>query len=108
MVQVLNNLLSNAAEHSCRWSAVTVAEAMHDHHVAISVTDQGASIAAESLWRLFTAFPHARGAAQRHASAASACAFAVRKGIPDKTVQVPQRSDPSTEVMEPLQARGGG
>ena len=53
IVQVLNNLLSNAARHSPGSSPVRVAAARDGTHVAVSVTDEGKGIPADRLPRLF-------------------------------------------------------
>ena len=53
IVQVLNNLLANAARHAPAASPIRVA-AVHDGtHVAISVSDEGPGIPADRLPRLF-------------------------------------------------------
>ncbi len=59
IVQVLNNLFANVAGHSRQWSVITVTASMHDQHVAIGVTDQGAP-AAPHRSRPFATFPHPR------------------------------------------------
>ncbi len=56
IVQVLVNLLSNAARHSPEDSIIRVAAAREDVHVAFSVTDTGRGIPAESLPLLFRKF----------------------------------------------------
>ena len=56
MVQVLGNLLSNAARNSPEFSPIRVSAAAEDVHVAVSVSDQGRGIPAESLPRLFQRF----------------------------------------------------
>ncbi len=61
IVQVLNNLLSNAARHSPESSPIRVAVACDGVHMAISVSDQGKGVPPEQLPRLF----------QRHAAPAS-------------------------------------
>ena len=53
IVQVLNNLLANAARHSPGSSPVRVAAAHDGTHVAVSVTDEGKGIPADRLPRLF-------------------------------------------------------
>ena len=53
IVQVLNNLLSNAARHSPESSPIRVAAACDGVHVAISVSDQGRGVAPEQLPHLF-------------------------------------------------------
>ena len=53
VVQVLGNLLSNAAKHSPEWSAIRVSAAREGLHVAFSVADEGRGIAADRLPHLF-------------------------------------------------------
>ena len=62
VVQVLVNLLSNAARHSPASSAIRVGGVLDGVHVAISVTDEGRGIPAESLRLLFRKFSVARSA----------------------------------------------
>ena len=56
IVQVLGNLLSNAARHSPPSSVISVTAVREDVHVAVSVSDQGRGIPAESLPHLFRKF----------------------------------------------------
>ena len=53
VVQVLNNLLSNAARHSSDSTPIRVVAARDGVHVAISVIDEGRGIAPELLPQLF-------------------------------------------------------
>ena len=53
IVQVLNNLLSNAARHSPASSPVRVSAAKDGQHVAVSVSDRGRGMSAAQLPRLF-------------------------------------------------------
>ena len=53
IVQVLNNLLSNAARHSPTNSPIGVEAAREDAYVAISVSDEGRGIAPDRLPHLF-------------------------------------------------------
>ncbi len=53
MVQVLNNLLTNAARHSPESAPIRIATARDGVHMAVSVTDEGAGIAPELLSRVF-------------------------------------------------------
>ena len=53
IVQVLNNLLSNAARHSNELSAIRVAAVRDGVHVAFSVADDGVGVPAERLPHLF-------------------------------------------------------
>ena len=53
IVQVLNNLLSNAAQHAPKSSPIRVEAASADGYIAISVSDDGRGIPAERLSHLF-------------------------------------------------------
>ena len=53
IVQVLGNLLSNAARHSLVPSDIRVTAVHEDLHVAVTVADEGIGIAAEQLPHLF-------------------------------------------------------
>ncbi len=56
IVQVLNNLLSNAARHSEDASAIHLTVALQGIHVAISVSDNGKGIPTDRLPQLFRKF----------------------------------------------------
>ena len=56
MVQVLGNLLTNAAKHSPESSVIRVTAVGEGVHVAVSVSDHGRGIPAESLPHLFRKF----------------------------------------------------
>ena len=56
IVQVLGNLLTNAARHSPESSTIRVSAAPGDLQVSVSVSDDGRGIAAESLPHLFRKF----------------------------------------------------
>ena len=56
IVQVLNNLLSNAAKYSLEASTISVTASQEDTFVAISVTDEGRGILADQLPNLFKKF----------------------------------------------------
>ena len=62
IVQVLNNLLSNAALRSPDSSPIAVAASLDDDHVAISVTDRGSAVPPEELPHLFRKPADATGA----------------------------------------------
>ena len=53
IVQVLNNLLANAAKHSPESSSIRIEAKREDVHVAISVSDEGHGVSPELLPRLF-------------------------------------------------------
>ena len=56
IVQVLGNLLANAARHSSESSVIRVTAVRKDLYVALSVADEGRGIPAESLPHLFRKF----------------------------------------------------
>ena len=62
IVQVLSNLLSNAAGYSPEGSPIVLTATREAVHVAVSVADQGRGIAAELLPELFRKFSRASGA----------------------------------------------
>ncbi len=53
MVQVLNNLLANAARHSPESAPIRIAAEREGLHVAVSVADEGRGIAPDHLGQLF-------------------------------------------------------
>ena len=53
IVQVLNNLLANAARHSPDTAPIRIAAERDGAHVAVSVADEGSGIAPERLGQLF-------------------------------------------------------
>ena len=59
IVQVLGNLLSNAARHSSESSVIRLTAVRKDLYVALSVADEGRGIPAESLPHLFRKFSRA-------------------------------------------------
>ena len=80
IVQVLSNLLSNAARHSPQSSPVRVAAARSGDHVAVSVDDEGPGIPAERLPHLFRKF--ARSARQAQGGGVRAgLGLAICKGL---------------------------
>ena len=60
IVQVLNNLFSNAARHSPQSSPIRVAARRDGPHIAISVRDEGPGIAPERLPHLFRKYAGGR------------------------------------------------
>ena len=61
IVQVLGNLLSNAARNSPEASVIRVSAARQEFHVAVSVADEGRGIPPEELPHLFTRFSSSGG-----------------------------------------------
>ena len=81
IIQVLSNLLSNAARHSHEASAIGVTAVREGYHVAVSVTDEGRGIAAERLPHLFRKFSRIDGEDRRRDIAGSGLGLAICKGI---------------------------
>ena len=61
LVQVLGNLLTNAARHSPESSTIRLTAVQEEFHVAVSVSDEGRGIPAESLPHLFRKFSRIGG-----------------------------------------------
>ena len=78
IVQVLVNLLSNAARHSPADSAIRVSAVRDGVHVALSVSDEGRGIPAERLPHLFRKFS---GAEAGEHSGNTGLGLAICKGI---------------------------
>jgi signal transduction histidine kinase len=66
-LQILNNLLSNAAKFSPIGSKVTVTAAQRGERIVVSVRDQGIGIAEEDLPKLFQRFSRIRSPRDRRA-----------------------------------------
>ena len=78
VVQVLGNLLSNAARHSPESSLITMTAVREDVHVALSVSDQGRGVPAESLPLLFHKFSKVQSEGQKEDTGLG---LAICKGI---------------------------
>ena len=81
IVQVLSNLLSNAAKHSLESSVIRVTAVREDLHVAISVADEGTGISAERLPHLFRKFSRTDDEDGERATGGSGLGLAICKGI---------------------------
>ncbi len=81
IVQVLGNLLSNAAGYSPEGSPITVSAVRDGVHVAVSVTDRGRGIPAELLPELFRKFSRAPGTATALGVDGSGLGLAICRGI---------------------------
>ena len=77
IVQVLGNLLANAARHAPESSPIRVAAVREDAHVAVAVTDEGRGIAPELLPRLFSK----HGAGEGGTAAGYGLGLAICKGL---------------------------
>ena len=81
IVQVLNNLLSNAARHSHELSPIRVAAVRDGVHVAFSVADDGVGLPAERLPHLFRKFSRLDGEERGRELGGSGLGLAICKGI---------------------------
>ena len=81
IVQVLNNLLSNAARHSPETSSIRVSAAREDFHVAVSVADDGRGVSADLLPHLFRKFSRIDGDDRGSGIDGSGLGLAICKGI---------------------------
>ena len=81
VVQVLNNLLSNAARHSHDLSSIRVAAVRDGVHVAFSVADDGVGVPAERLPHLFRKFSRLDGEERGRELGGSGLGLAICKGI---------------------------
>ena len=81
VVQVLNNLLSNAARHSNDLSPIRVAAVRDGVHVAFSVSDDGVGVPAERLPHLFRKFSRLGGEERGRETGGSGLGLAICKGI---------------------------
>ena len=81
IVQVLSNLLSNAAGYSPGGSPILVTAVRYGVHVAVSVADRGRGIPAELLPELFRKFSRASGEATASGVDGSGLGLAICKGI---------------------------
>ena len=81
IVQVLSNLLSNAARHSPESSPIRVEAARDGTHVAVSVADRGRGVPPEMLGRLFRKHVALAGGDAGGATAASGLGLAICKGL---------------------------
>ena len=81
IVQVLSNLLSNAAKYSPESSVIQVTAVREDLHVAVTVADEGIGISAEQLPHLFRKFSRIDGEAGEREIGGSGLGLAICKGV---------------------------
>ncbi len=81
IIQVLSNLLSNAAGYSPEGSTILVTAVREGVHVAVSVTDEGRGIPAEQMPQLFRKFSRAHGTDTGSGIDGSGLGLAISKGI---------------------------
>ena len=81
MVQVLNNLLFNAARHSQEMSPIRVSAERGDVQVTVTVTDEGIGVAADRLSSLFRKFTGITAEERERDFARTGLGLAICKGI---------------------------
>ena len=81
IVQVVGNLLSNAAKHSSESSVIRISAVREGVHVAVSVADEGRGIPSERLPCLFRKFTRTDGDDLGSGVAGSGLGLAICKGI---------------------------
>ena len=81
IVQVLNNLLSNAARYSPESAPIRVSAVRDGVHVALSVSDEGQGVAPERLAHLFNKYAGIAGGDQEAGSGGSGLGLAICKGL---------------------------
>ena len=81
IVQVLNNLLANAAKHSNELSTITVRAVLKQFQVVVSIADEGRGIPAERLPLLFRKFSRVDGGDRQSDLTGSGLGLAICKGI---------------------------
>ena len=81
IVQVLNNLFSNASRHAPESSPIRVTAVREGVHVAISVADEGRGVAPERLAHLFRKHTGLAGGDREGALGAAGLGLAICKGL---------------------------
>ena len=81
IVQVLNNLFSNASRHSPKSSPIRIAAARDGLHVAISVSDQGQGVSPDRLPHLFRKHSGAPAGEGEHRFGGSGLGLSICKGL---------------------------
>ena len=81
IVQVLNNLFSNAARHAPESSPIRVAALREGVHVAVSVSDQGRGVTPERLPKLFQKYTGAGAEDPKRGLAGTGLGLAICKGL---------------------------
>ena len=81
IVQVLSNLVSNAAKHSPEASEIRLAASQEDDHVVFSVTDRGKGLSSSLLPQLFRKFSRIDGDDRSRDLEGSGMGLAICKGI---------------------------
>ena len=118
IVQVLGNLLSNAAKHAPETSPIRVKAVLDGGYVAVSVSDEGAGIAPELLPNLF----RERAGRARNSASGAGLGLVICKGLVEAhggrigaespgpglgatfTFTIPVAETPESTAGEPVQA----
>ena len=81
IVQVLNNLLSNAARHSPESSPIRIEATREGVHVVISVTDRGRGVPPDRLPHLFRKYTPPAGGDHRRGLSGAGLGLSICKGL---------------------------
>ena len=81
IVQVLNNLLSNAARNSPETSPVRVSASTDGVHVAISISDKGRGLSPGQLARLFKKYPGTQAGPKEYGNQGAGLGLVICKGL---------------------------
>ena len=81
IVQVLNNLLSNASKYSAETSTIRVSASRDEFHVSVSVTDEGRGVPDDQLSNLFKKFSRVDGEGREREVAGEDLGLAICRGI---------------------------
>ena len=81
IVQVLNNLLANAARHAPESTPIRIAAERDGVHVAVTVSDEGRGVAPERLPHLFRKHTNVTGGGAGGALGAAGLGLAISKGL---------------------------
>ena len=81
IVQVLSNLLSNAARHSPESAKIRIDAVRDGVYVAVSVSDSGSGLSADRMQHLFRKFSRIDGDGKGRGVAGSGLGLAICKGI---------------------------
>ena len=81
IVQVLNNLLANAARQAPATTPIRVVASVEGVHVAVSVSDEGRGVPADRLPHLFRKHAGFDGEGREKGAAASSLGLAICKGL---------------------------
>jgi len=108
LIQVINNLLSNAAKFSPKNGSVEVDLSKHHGFARISVRDHGPGIPAHFLPRLFEKFSQVDGSDKRH-TGGTGLGLSIAKAIVEKhhgkiSVETAENAGSTFHVDLPLQA----